>query len=49
MASIWVLVSTAPKCGIRPDEMPRFPYPSPAGTPALIHVNKSASPFGGGN
>ena len=26
IASICVLVRTAPKCGMRPDEMPRMPY-----------------------
>ena len=31
IASIWSLVSTAPKCGMRPDEMPRVPYESNAG------------------
>ena len=34
IASICVFVSTAPKCGMRPDEMPRMPYASNAGTPA---------------
>ncbi len=43
MASIWSFVSTAPKCGMRPDEMPRVPYASKAGTPAEIQPNKSAS------
>src|SRR5690242_4125492 len=47
--SIWSLVSVAPKCGMRPDEMPRMPYCWLAGTPMLIQLNSSDSPLGGGN
>src|SRR4051794_22468809 len=47
--SIWSLVRVAPKCGMRPDEMPRMPYCWLAGTPMLIQLNSSDSPPGGGN
>src|SRR3954454_16873762 len=47
--SIWSLLRVAPKCGIRPEEMPRMPYCWLAGTPMLIQLNSSDSPPGGGN
>src|SRR3954464_2416124 len=49
IASICALVRVAPKCGMRPDEMPRIPYAWFAGAFSAIQVKSSASPLGGGN
>src|SRR5581483_7129058 len=49
MASICSFERSVPKCGMRPDEMPRTPYCLFASTPSAIHVYCSVIPSGPGN